>query len=106
MWFTAPYQVELREEQIGSPADDQILVRAISSLVSAGTEMHVYRGRAGSAQAVDLPTTAGQYPFPLKFAYQIVGEVVDAGKSAGQAVGDRVFAMHPHQDLFHVQRRQ
>lgn len=100
VWFTAPGQVELREENVGTPAADEILVQAITSLVSAGTEMHVYHGRAGSPEAVDLPTTAGVYPFPLKFAYQIVGKVIDAGERSGFTVGDRVFAMHPHQELF------
>jgi 2-desacetyl-2-hydroxyethyl bacteriochlorophyllide A dehydrogenase len=62
--------------------------------------MNVYHGSAGSADAVDLPTTGGTYPFPLKFAYQIVGEVEAAGEQSGFSVGERVFAYHPHQERF------
>jgi 2-desacetyl-2-hydroxyethyl bacteriochlorophyllide A dehydrogenase len=62
--------------------------------------MNVYHGNAGSADAVDLPTTGGSFPFPLKFAYQIVGEVEEAGEQSGFSVGDRVFAYHPHQERF------
>jgi 2-desacetyl-2-hydroxyethyl bacteriochlorophyllide A dehydrogenase len=100
LWFVAPETVELRREAIRTPGPEEISVRAITSLVSSGTEMNVYHGNAGSAEAVDLPTTAGSFPFPLKFAYQIVGEVEDAGEQSGFAVGDRVFAYHPHQERF------
>jgi 2-desacetyl-2-hydroxyethyl bacteriochlorophyllide A dehydrogenase len=70
--------------------------------VSAGTEMQVYRGAAESEQLVDLPTTGGTFPFPIKFAYQVVGEVEQAGRGAGYAVGDKVFSYHPHQELFRI----
>jgi 2-desacetyl-2-hydroxyethyl bacteriochlorophyllide A dehydrogenase len=100
VWFVAPREVELRSEPIGPPGPEEISVRAITSLVSSGTEMNVYHGTAGSADAVDLPTTGGSYPFPLKFAYQIVGEVEEAGEQSGFSAGDRVFAYHPHQERF------
>ncbi|MFC5677896.1 zinc-dependent alcohol dehydrogenase [Aeromicrobium endophyticum] len=102
VWFVAPREVELRSEPIGAPGPEDINVRAITSLVSAGTEMSVYHGTAGSKDAVDLPTTGGSFPFPLKFAYQIVGEVEEAGDRSGFSVGDRVFAYHPHQELFTI----
>src|SRR5882757_6367413 len=98
LWFTAPRQAELRAEEVGDPGPGEIVVRALSSLVSAGTEMQVYRGKVESEQLVNLPTTGGTFPFPIKFAYQIVGEVEEAGAGAGYAVGDRVFSYHPHQE--------
>jgi 2-desacetyl-2-hydroxyethyl bacteriochlorophyllide A dehydrogenase len=100
LWFAAPRQAELREEELGPIGDGEILVRALASLVSAGTEMRVYRGEAESAQITDIPTTRGTFPFPIKYAYQIVGEVEEAGPESGYARGDRVFAYHPHQDRF------
>lgn len=102
VWFVGPQEVELRSERVSTPTSDEISVRALASLVSAGTEMSVYHGTAGSADAVDLPTTGGTYPFPLKFAYQIVGEVEEAGDQSGFSVGDRVFAYHPHQERFNI----
>ncbi|WZH50484.1 MAG: zinc-binding alcohol dehydrogenase [Nocardioides alkalitolerans] len=100
VWFTEPRRVELRSEALGEPGTEEIAVRALTSLVSAGTEMSVYHGTSGSADAVDLPTTGGTFPFPLKFGYQVVGEVEAAGARSGFAVGDRVFAYHPHQERF------
>jgi 2-desacetyl-2-hydroxyethyl bacteriochlorophyllide A dehydrogenase len=102
LWFAAPRRAELRAEEVGSAGDGEIVVRALASLVSAGTEMQVYRGAVESEQLVNLPTTGGTFPFPIKFAYQIVGEVEEAGRGTGYAVGDRVFCYHPHQERFRI----
>ena len=100
LWFTAPRTTELREETLSPPGRGEILVRGIVSLVSAGTEMNVYRGQSATAAELDLPTAEGEFPFPMKFAYQIVGEVEQAGEGSPYSVGDRVFSYHPHQDRF------
>jgi 2-desacetyl-2-hydroxyethyl bacteriochlorophyllide A dehydrogenase len=100
LWFTAPRTAELREEPLPTPGKDEILVRGIVSLVSPGTEMNVYRGQTVSPAEVDLPTAAGEFPFPVKYAYQIVGEVEQAGENSPYSVGDKVFSYHPHQDRF------
>lgn len=100
VWFTGPRQAELLEEEVREPRRGEVLVRAAASLVSGGTELVLYRGEAGSRDETDLPTSAGQYPFPIKFAYQTVGVVEAAGAGAEFAVGDRVFAYHPHQSFF------
>lgn len=47
-----------------------------------------------------FPTARGTLPFPLKFGYQEVGEVVAVGEETGLSVGDRVMCLHPHQDVF------
>jgi 2-desacetyl-2-hydroxyethyl bacteriochlorophyllide A dehydrogenase len=102
VWFTGPRQSELRTEVV-PPADDRdVVVRTVASLVSAGTEMNVYRGEVATADELALPTAAGTFPFPMKFSYQVVGEVVDAGSASGYSAGDRVFVYHPHQDVFRV----
>ncbi len=43
-YFTAPRQVELREEFLPALGADDVLVETICSSISAGTEMLVYRG--------------------------------------------------------------
>lgn len=100
LWFTGPRQAELLEEDVPPPQSGQVRVRADASLISAGTEMIHYRGQAASRIESDLPTSAGAHPFPIKFAYQIVGRVEEAGAGAEFEVGSRVFAYHPHQDIF------
>jgi 2-desacetyl-2-hydroxyethyl bacteriochlorophyllide A dehydrogenase len=102
LWFASAGRAELREELVGPARDGEIVVRALASLVSAGTEMRVYRGTAESEQIVNIATTSGTFPFPIKFAYQIVGEVVESGAGSGYAVGDKVFAYHPHQERFRI----
>jgi 2-desacetyl-2-hydroxyethyl bacteriochlorophyllide A dehydrogenase len=92
----------LREEAVPPAGEGEIVVRSLVSLVSSGTEMNVYRGEAATAQEVNLPTTSGEFPFPIKFAYQVVGEVEQAGARSGYSVGDRVFVHHPHQERFRV----
>jgi 2-desacetyl-2-hydroxyethyl bacteriochlorophyllide A dehydrogenase len=102
LWFTGPCEAELREETVPAAGESEIVVRSLVSLVSAGTEMNVYRGEAATTQEVNLPTTSGEFPFPIKFAYQVVGEVEQAGAGSGYSVGDRVFVHHPHQERFRV----
>lgn len=99
VWFTGPRRIELREEQISAPVGDQVLVRARRSLISAGTEMVVYRGLTSADDRLP-PTSEGTFPFPVKYGYQVVGEVVDVGPDSSFSLGDRVFARHPHQDYF------
>jgi 2-desacetyl-2-hydroxyethyl bacteriochlorophyllide A dehydrogenase len=90
----------LREEPVEDPGPDQLTVRARVSLVSQGTELQVYRGQISPETDLGLETCAGSFGFPVKYAYQVVGEVVAAGADLPFAVGDPVFARHPHQDLF------
>jgi threonine dehydrogenase-like Zn-dependent dehydrogenase len=100
LWFTAERHAELLDEEVPPPRDDQVTVRALASMVSAGTEMLIYRGQIPAEDDLGLETCAGTFGFPVKYAYQVVGEVVDAGAASGFHPGDRVFARHPHQDLF------
>lgn len=102
VWFTAPRTAELREEPVTAPGEGEIVVGAITSLISAGSEMNVYRGEAATPQEVELPTRGGGFPFPIKFAYQVIGEVKEAGPNSGFSVGDKVFCYHPHQERFNI----
>jgi 2-desacetyl-2-hydroxyethyl bacteriochlorophyllide A dehydrogenase len=101
VWFTAPRTIELREAPVPPPGADEITVRATRSLISAGTEMLVYRGDTTPGDRMP-PTSEGTFPFPTKYGYQTVGRVVAAGARSGYAEGDRVFTRHPHQDLFTI----
>lgn len=101
VWFTGPGTIELRPAPVPAPGPDQVTVRATRSLISAGTEMLVYRGDTTPGDRLP-PTSEGTFPFPVRYGYQTVGRVVAAGARSGYAEGDRVFARHPHQDLFTV----
>jgi threonine dehydrogenase-like Zn-dependent dehydrogenase len=98
LWFTAARQAEVLDQDVAAPGPGQVSVRAIASLVSPGTEMLIYRGD-GSGD-LGLETCEGSFDFPVKYAYQVVGEVVSAGEGSSYSPGDVVFARHPHQSFF------
>lgn len=100
LWFTAARQAELIEEPVKKPTGTEVTVRAAASLVSAGTEMLVYRGELPAEDDLGLETCAGSFGFPVKYAYQVVGEVIEAGPDARFKPGEIIFARHPHQDCF------
>jgi threonine dehydrogenase-like Zn-dependent dehydrogenase len=102
LWFTAARQAELLPEKIRKPTGTEVTVRAIASLVSAGTEMLVYRGELPAEDDLGLETCEGNFGFPVKYAYQVVGEVIESGPEARFQPGAIVFVRHPHQDYFTV----
>lgn len=101
LWFTGPRQIEVRTEEVGPPVAGELLIQSLYSGISTGTEMLVYRGEVAADTALDLPTLAGSFAFPIKYGYASVGRVLDTGPgvTAFQS-GDLVFALHPHQTLF------
>lgn len=100
-WTVAPGRGEIREESIGEPGDGEVLVRALVSGVSRGTEALVHRGGVPDAVAETMraPFQVGDFPGPVKYGYLSVG-VVEQGPT--ELVGRRVFALHPHQDRYVV----
>ena len=100
VWFSAPRTAELRAAETRPPGRGEIQVRSICALISAGSEMNLYRGEGDLPSLAQFPTAEGQLPFPVKFGYQEVGEVELAGEETEYAPGDRVFCFHPHQTRF------
>jgi NADPH:quinone reductase-like Zn-dependent oxidoreductase len=92
-WTIAPGKGEIRTEELSRAAPDQTLVRTLASGVSRGTESLVFDGRVPASQyaAMRAPLMGGTFPFPVKYGYSAVGLAPD---------GQRVFALHPHQDRF------
>jgi threonine dehydrogenase-like Zn-dependent dehydrogenase len=71
-------------------------VRALYSGVSPGTERLVGLGRVPSAAAesMDCRYMAGDFALPVKYGYCLVAEGLEGGLE-----GQRLFVMHPHQEL-------
>ena len=92
---------ELRTEPAREPGDDEVLVRAIVSGVSRGTELLVHANAVPIevADVMRAPFAEGEFPFPIKYGYLSVG-VVEAGPS--ELLGRRVFCLYPHQDRYVV----
>jgi 2-desacetyl-2-hydroxyethyl bacteriochlorophyllide A dehydrogenase len=100
LWFMGPRRAEIRSEEVPEPVGEEVTVRALVSLVSAGTEMLIYRGEANPEAELGLETARGSFGFPVKYAYQTVGEVIAVGERSRHHVGEIVFCRHPHQDVF------
>jgi threonine dehydrogenase-like Zn-dependent dehydrogenase len=60
--------------------------------------MLIYRGEG--AGELGLETCDGSFDFPVKYAYQVVGRVTEAGPGSSYSPGEVVFARHPHQTFF------
>ena len=99
LWYVAPGQIELRDEILRKPAEDEVLIASSFSGVSRGTERLVMAGKVGQAewQRMRAPLQVGDFPFPVKYGYCATG-IVEAGDK--QLIGRPVFVMHPHQDRF------
>ncbi len=98
-WVFGPGQGALRSETLRRPGENEVLVEAIASGVSRGTETLVFRGLVPKNQhdSMRAPFQEGDFGFPLKYGYASVGRVIEGG---GQLKGERVFCLYPHQDRY------
>jgi 2-desacetyl-2-hydroxyethyl bacteriochlorophyllide A dehydrogenase len=101
LWYVGGGRVELREAATPAASPGDVVVRAAYSALSRGTERLVLNGRvpASEHQRMRCPRQEGEFPYPVKYGYAVAGTVT-AGDAA--RVGQRVFALHPHQDMFMV----
>jgi 2-desacetyl-2-hydroxyethyl bacteriochlorophyllide A dehydrogenase len=103
LFFKEPYKVEIYEDEIPVPQPDELLIRTITSAVSSGTEMLVYRGQIPDNIAVDetIDALKDKFQYPLRYGYASVGEIIETGNSElRNLVGKKVFAFQPHGSFF------
>ncbi len=100
-WVVSPGCGEIREEHLPEPGPDEVLVRAVCSGISRGTEGLVLRGEvpADQYETMRAPRQEGDFPGPGKYGYLSVG-VVEEGPDG--LVGRTVFCLHPHQTRYVV----
>lgn len=100
-WLRSPGQGEIREETLAEPGENEVLVRALYSGVSRGTETLVFRGQVPENQHATMraPFQEGEFPAPVKYGYLSVGRV-EEGPDA--LVGRTVFCLYPHQSRYVV----
>lgn len=103
LFFTAPHQVELRQEPLPRPVPGEMLLQTVVSAISAGTEMLLYRGQMPSGIAADtsIASLAGEMTYPLKYGYAAVGRVIETGAGVDESWNGRLlFSFQPHQTHF------
>jgi NADPH:quinone reductase-like Zn-dependent oxidoreductase len=100
-WITEPGRGEVRAETLRSPGLDEVVVRALYSGVSRGTEALVFQGRVPISEhhRMRAPFQEGQFPAPVKYGYASVGEVE---RGPQELEGRRVFVLYPHQTRYCV----
>ena len=100
-WVAAPGRGELRRAGLPRPGEGEVLVRALMSGISRGSEALVFAGRVPESQRAVMrcPFQEGEFPAPVKYGYASVG-IVEAG--AASLIGRRVFCLYPHQDRYVV----
>ncbi|MFF8833317.1 zinc-binding alcohol dehydrogenase [Streptomyces sp. NPDC015131] len=100
-WLRTPGHGEIREVALPEPAGGDVVVRALYSGVSRGTESLVFRGGVPESQyaLMRAPFQEGDFPGPVKYGYLGVG-VVEEGPD--ELAGRTVFCLHPHQTRYVV----
>ena len=100
-WVAAPGRGEIREETLPAAGTGDVLVRALWSGVSRGTESLVFNGRVPESEWARMraPFQAGSFPAPVKYGYASVG-VVEQGPAP--LLGRTVFSLYPHQTHYVV----
>jgi len=100
-WSVEPGRGELRAEALLPPATGEVLVHALYSAVSRGTESLVFHGRVpvSERQRMRCPHQVGEFPGPVKYGYSSVGRV-QAGDV--ELLGQTVFCLFPHQSGYVV----
>ena len=99
--FTAPRQVELREESLPALGADDILVETICSAISAGTELLVYRGQFPKDLADSNDALSSGLKYPLAYGYACVGRVTELGSNVDPGLAGRLmFSFQPHTTHF------
>ena len=94
-WTVAPGHGEIREEILAPPNAAETRLHALASGVSRGTEALVFAGAVPPSQydIMRAPLMGGTFPGPVKYGYSTV---------ASAPSGQRVFVLHPHQDVFNA----
>ncbi len=101
VYFTAPGHVELRQEALADLAPREVLVEAVASGISAGTEMLAYRGQFPRDLPDSRDTLSSDLHYPLCYGYASVGRVTALGRGVDTAWQDRlVFSFQPHRSHY------
>lgn len=96
LWTVGEGRFALRAAALPARGAGFVTLRARFSGVSRGTEGLVARGGVPESEHARMrcPNQEGDFPFPVKYGYALVGEVTDGPPDR---LGQTCFALHPHQ---------
>jgi len=95
-WIAKAGRGEIRTEPLPVATAGDVVVRALYSGISRGTEALVFQGRVPPAEFARMraPFQAGEFPAPVKYGYASVGEIERGPRGLE---GRRAFVLYPHQ---------
>ncbi|MEL6287517.1 MAG: zinc-binding alcohol dehydrogenase [Pseudomonadota bacterium] len=95
LWYEAKGKLTIRTETLQARNDRESSLHALWTGVSRGTEKLVFTGMVppGEAARMRCPYQYGDFPFPVRYGYGFVGEIVE---SSAFAPGTLAFCLHPH----------
>jgi hypothetical protein len=101
-WIEEPGRGALRLSELPMLKTGEVLVEALFSGISRGTETLVFSGGVpvSQHQVMRCPFQDGEFTAPVKYGYSAVGRVVRGGNE--HLIGRPVFVLHPHQTHFVV----
>ena len=102
-WIATPGRGEIRRLPLAVPGETEVIVQALFSGVSRGTETTVFSGGVPVSEYARMraPFQEGEFPAPVKYGYCMVGRII---QGPDDCMGREVFCLHPHQDRFVVPR--
>jgi len=97
LWITKPGVCELRSEGLRAVEDGDCLLEALYSAISPGTERLVFSGRVPRSLygSMKCPYMGGEFSFPVKYGYSLVGRIAEGPAPLRGQVGH---VLHPHQE--------
>src|ERR1700752_2061519 len=100
-WVAAPGRGEIRAQRLRPMEMGELLIRALASGISRGTETLVFRGEVPPSewQRMRCPFQEGEVPGPGKYGSAVAGTLENGPP---ECCDRRVFCLHPHQDRFIV----
>lgn len=100
-WVVAPGRGEIRAAPLPAASNRDVVVRALFSGISRGTEALVFQGRvpASEHQRMRAPFQEGDFPAPVKYGYASVGRVE---RGPRELIDRAVFVLYPHQTRYVV----
>lgn len=105
IWYVNSDIPVIRPMVVPAPEDDDVLVEALVSGVSRGTESLVFQGNIPESekQRMRAPNQEGNFPYPVKYGYCMVGRVIAGPEDLFEK---HVFCLYPHQSRFLVHREE
>ena len=100
---TGPRQVEFEDVPVPDCPDDGLLIRALATAISTGTEIRVYRWIPVDPEGKFLHAKTPFPTSPVENGYSMVGEIAQVGKDvAGYSEGERVYVSETHKEYVAV----